>query len=140
MTRGLGKITRGLLVGSAIALSLGGCAIAQDRTVAGAKTGAAAAGYAQQLIVNVTPEGKFQVLSKDGRPLTRCQFCTEEMQKQFGKDCKKAGKIDPPICASTAGAATLHSVDQFTVITSSGSPACATLVIGGISYQVPPCW
>jgi hypothetical protein len=141
MTSSLGKALGGLLAGSTIALLLGGCATAQDKAgapAAGYSPGVGADGIAVQLVLNVTREGRLQVLSRDGKALTRCQFCTEEMQKQFGKDCKRAPA--PPICASTAGTATLHSVDQFTVITSSGSPGCATLVMGGISYQVPPCW
>jgi len=126
MTSNLGKGLGGrLLAGLAISLLLGGCSVPQDAV-------------AQTAGLRVTPDGKFQLLSADGKPLPRCQLCTGELEQRYGKGCLKAKemRLDPPLCTGTVNA-TVTSVDQILVLQTKWNPTCITFYFMGQLYQGP---
>jgi hypothetical protein len=109
-----------------VPLLLGGCITPQD--VAAQDPGVRA---------TVSSDGKFQLLSRDGRPLPRCQFCTEELEKEFGKGCvqdkHKSGKLNPPLCVG----GTFTTVDQIAVVRTRVNPYCFVFYQFGQAFQGP---
>ncbi len=126
MTSKLGNGGGRLLTGLVISVLLGGCAALQD-------------GPAQYpgVRATVSPDGKFQLLSRDGRPLPRCQLCTEELEKEFGKGCVQdkasSGKLNPPLCV----VGTFTTVDQIAVIRTRSNPYCFVFYQFGQAFQGP---
>lgn len=50
-----------------------------------------------QAIVAITSDGRFELRDPTGRPLPKCRICTPELEKEYGKNCKKAAP-DAKVC------------------------------------------
>lgn len=74
--------------------------------------------------------------NKAALPVPPCQLCTKELEKNYGKGCKRAPE-DVNICTPLVNT-TLEQIDTIMIIASHGSPTCQTYNINGYFFVLPP--
>lgn len=88
-----------------------------------------------QMVLAVGQDGNIIVLDANGKPVPKCQLCTQEMEKQFGQHCEKAS-AKAGICAGLTGV-TMQDVSTITILGTHKNPYCKCPVFGGSAYCIP---
>ncbi|MCI0563860.1 MAG: hypothetical protein MN733_35755 [Nitrososphaera sp.] len=79
------------------------------------------------LVIALTEEEEFLVLDRDGTPLSKCELCSDDLERKYGKNCGEAPR--GLICKGLAGG-TVTKVDSFFIFRSKGS-YCITVYENG---------
>ena len=88
-----------------------------------------------QMVLTIGKDGNVAVLDAKGKPVPKCQLCTQEMEKQYGPYCQKA-TAKAEICAGLTSV-TVQDVKSATILSTHKNPLCTCGVIGGFAYCLP---
>jgi hypothetical protein len=123
------KQSRGLILWLALGLVLfsnQACSEGGSRVALPAKT---------QMVLAVGQDGSVTVLDPGGKPVSKCQLCTRELEKQFGPYCKEAS-VKSGVCAGLTGV-TVQDISAVTLINTHKNPYCMCSVINGNGFCLP---
>jgi hypothetical protein len=87
-----------------------------------------------EMVLTVDKEGKVTLLDAKGATVPKCQFCTPELEKKHGAQCKDAPST-AGICPGLSGVA-VQEVSNVTFVSTHKNPCYKCGVIRGVPYCV----
>ena len=88
-----------------------------------------------QMVLAVGQDGSVTVLDPSGKPVSKCQLCTQALEKQFGPYCKEAS-AKSGVCAGLTGV-TVQDINTVTLINTHKNPFCMCSVTHGNGFCLP---